>query len=145
MDDREWEGVRIMTDPVSFLLVLRRFQEERRRGKRENGDGMADGICVGHVEFPARGRSRAFGSRCEYIPISTPPIFFFLLLEVLGNGKGCCLVGREGVREDACVQGWLGKIWLKGIQVTGTRKTNPAIELHDLPRIDLVCLSHYHA
>ncbi|KAI4208448.1 MAG: hypothetical protein LQ349_009712, partial [Xanthoria aureola] len=29
--------------------------------------------------------------------------------------------------------------------VTGTRKTNPAIELHDLPRIDLICLSHYHA
>ncbi|KAI4274016.1 MAG: hypothetical protein L6R38_006200 [Xanthoria sp. 2 TBL-2021] len=32
-----------------------------------------------------------------------------------------------------------------GPGVTGTRKTNPAIELHDLPRIDLVCLSHYHA
>ncbi|CAL8580647.1 hypothetical protein XPA_006368 [Xanthoria parietina] len=32
-----------------------------------------------------------------------------------------------------------------GPGVTGTRKTNPAIELHDLPRIDLICLSHYHA
>ncbi|KAL8735143.1 MAG: hypothetical protein Q9166_001019 [cf. Caloplaca sp. 2 TL-2023] len=29
--------------------------------------------------------------------------------------------------------------------VTGTRKTNPAVDLHDLPRIDLICLSHYHA
>lgn len=32
-----------------------------------------------------------------------------------------------------------------GPGVTGTRLTNPAIDLHDLPRIDLVCLSHYHA
>ncbi|KAL8710554.1 MAG: hypothetical protein Q9225_007270 [Loekoesia sp. 1 TL-2023] len=32
-----------------------------------------------------------------------------------------------------------------GPGVTGTRKTNPAIDLHDLPRIDLICLSHYHA
>ena len=30
-------------------------------------------------------------------------------------------------------------------QVTGTRKTNPAVDLHELPRIDLICLSHYHA
>ncbi|KAL8992713.1 MAG: hypothetical protein Q9169_006894 [Polycauliona sp. 2 TL-2023] len=29
--------------------------------------------------------------------------------------------------------------------VTGTRKTNPAVDLEDLPRIDLICLSHYHA
>ncbi|MCJ1373440.1 hypothetical protein MMC20_004668 [Loxospora ochrophaea] len=29
--------------------------------------------------------------------------------------------------------------------VTGTRKTNPAIDLHDLPPIDCVLLSHYHA
>ncbi|KAL9579073.1 MAG: hypothetical protein Q9203_006853 [Teloschistes exilis] len=29
--------------------------------------------------------------------------------------------------------------------VTGTRKTNPAVDLHELPRIDLICLSHYHA
>ena len=28
--------------------------------------------------------------------------------------------------------------------MTGTRKTNPAIDLHDLPNIDLVLLSHYH-
>ncbi|MCJ1332063.1 hypothetical protein MMC10_008755 [Thelotrema lepadinum] len=32
-----------------------------------------------------------------------------------------------------------------GPGVTGTRQTNPAVDLHDLPRIDLVCLSHYHA
>ena len=31
------------------------------------------------------------------------------------------------------------------MQVTGTRQTNPAVDLHDLPRIDLICLSHYHA
>ena len=30
-------------------------------------------------------------------------------------------------------------------KVTGTRQTNPAVDLHDLPRIDLICLSHYHA
>jgi hypothetical protein len=29
--------------------------------------------------------------------------------------------------------------------VTGTRKTNPAIELHELPNIDVFLLSHYHA
>ena len=29
--------------------------------------------------------------------------------------------------------------------MTGTRQTNPAVDLHDLPRIDLICLSHYHA
>lgn len=32
-----------------------------------------------------------------------------------------------------------------GPGVTGTRKTNPAIDLHDLPNIDVVLLSHYHA
>jgi len=32
-----------------------------------------------------------------------------------------------------------------GPGVTSTRRTNPAIDLHDLPRIDLVLLSHYHA
>lgn len=32
-----------------------------------------------------------------------------------------------------------------GPGVTGTRQTNPAVDLHDLPRIDLICLSHYHA
>ncbi|TFK52310.1 Metallo-hydrolase/oxidoreductase [Heliocybe sulcata] len=32
-----------------------------------------------------------------------------------------------------------------GPGVTGTRLTNPSIDLHDLPRIDLVLLSHYHA
>lgn len=32
-----------------------------------------------------------------------------------------------------------------GPGVTGTRETNPAVDLHDLPRIDLVLLSHYHA
>lgn len=32
-----------------------------------------------------------------------------------------------------------------GPGVTGTRLTNPAVDLHDLPRIDLICLSHYHA
>ncbi|KAJ6564046.1 beta-lactamase-like protein [Mycena capillaripes] len=32
-----------------------------------------------------------------------------------------------------------------GPGVTGTRQTEPAIDLHDLPRIDLVLLSHYHA
>ncbi|KAI9724489.1 MAG: hypothetical protein M1812_000557 [Candelaria pacifica] len=32
-----------------------------------------------------------------------------------------------------------------GPGVTGTRKTNPAIDLHDLPRVDVVLLSHYHA
>ena len=30
-------------------------------------------------------------------------------------------------------------------KVTGTRLTNPAVDLHELPRIDLICLSHYHA
>ncbi|KAL8849336.1 MAG: hypothetical protein Q9221_005687 [Calogaya cf. arnoldii] len=34
---------------------------------------------------------------------------------------------------------------LNEIQVTGTRQTNPAIDLEDLPRIDMVFLSHYHA
>ena len=32
-----------------------------------------------------------------------------------------------------------------GPGVTGTRLTNPAVDLHDLPRIDAVLLSHYHA
>lgn len=32
-----------------------------------------------------------------------------------------------------------------GPGVTGTRKTNPAVDLHELPRIDAVLLSHYHA
>jgi len=32
-----------------------------------------------------------------------------------------------------------------GPGVTGTRQTNPAVDLHDLPHIDLVLLSHYHA
>ncbi|KAI9818082.1 MAG: hypothetical protein M1827_000707 [Pycnora praestabilis] len=32
-----------------------------------------------------------------------------------------------------------------GPGVTGTRRTNPALDLHDLPRIDVVLLSHYHA
>jgi hypothetical protein len=32
-----------------------------------------------------------------------------------------------------------------GPGVTSTRRTNPAVELHSLPRIDLVLLSHYHA
>ncbi|KAK4496029.1 hypothetical protein PRZ48_013298 [Zasmidium cellare] len=32
-----------------------------------------------------------------------------------------------------------------GPGVTGTRQTNPAIDLHELPRIDAVLLSHYHA
>lgn len=31
-----------------------------------------------------------------------------------------------------------------GPGVTGTRRTNPAVDLHELPRIDLVLLSHYH-
>ena len=31
-----------------------------------------------------------------------------------------------------------------GPGVTGTRKTNPFIDLHDLPPIDVVLLSHYH-
>lgn len=32
-----------------------------------------------------------------------------------------------------------------GPGITGTRETNPAIDLHELPRIDVVLLSHYHA
>ncbi|KAK5015247.1 hypothetical protein LTR16_002348 [Cryomyces antarcticus] len=32
-----------------------------------------------------------------------------------------------------------------GPGVTATRVTNPAVDLHDLPRIDVVLLSHYHA
>lgn len=32
-----------------------------------------------------------------------------------------------------------------GPGVTATRQTNPALDLHDLPRIDAVLLSHYHA
>jgi L-ascorbate metabolism protein UlaG (beta-lactamase superfamily) len=32
-----------------------------------------------------------------------------------------------------------------GPGVTSTRRTNPAVDLHDLPRIDMVLLSHYHA
>jgi len=32
-----------------------------------------------------------------------------------------------------------------GPGVTGTRQTNPAVDLHDLPNIHLVLLSHYHA
>ncbi|KAK5132542.1 hypothetical protein LTR08_008859 [Meristemomyces frigidus] len=32
-----------------------------------------------------------------------------------------------------------------GPGVTGTRLTNPAIDLHQVPRIDAVLLSHYHA
>ncbi|KAL2847514.1 beta-lactamase superfamily domain-containing protein [Aspergillus pseudoustus] len=31
-----------------------------------------------------------------------------------------------------------------GPGVSSMRKTNPAVDLHDLPRIDLVLLSHYH-
>ena len=29
--------------------------------------------------------------------------------------------------------------------MTGTRQTNPAIDLHEIPRIDCILLSHYHA
>ena len=32
-----------------------------------------------------------------------------------------------------------------GPGVTGTRLTNPSVDLHELPNIDLVLLSHYHA
>ncbi|KAI9781591.1 MAG: hypothetical protein M1835_004271 [Candelina submexicana] len=32
-----------------------------------------------------------------------------------------------------------------GPGVTSTRRTNPAIDLHNLPRVDVVLLSHYHA
>lgn len=32
-----------------------------------------------------------------------------------------------------------------GPGVTSTRRTNPAVDLHDLPKIDMVLLSHYHA
>lgn len=32
-----------------------------------------------------------------------------------------------------------------GPGVSSTRLTNPSVDLHDLPRIDLVLLSHYHA
>ncbi|RMJ21069.1 hypothetical protein PHISP_08062 [Aspergillus sp. HF37] len=32
-----------------------------------------------------------------------------------------------------------------GPGVSSTRRTNPAVDLHELPRIDLVLLSHYHA
>ncbi|KAK6381388.1 hypothetical protein LTS17_004445 [Exophiala oligosperma] len=32
-----------------------------------------------------------------------------------------------------------------GPGVRGTRRTDPAVDLHDLPNIDLVLLSHYHA
>lgn len=32
-----------------------------------------------------------------------------------------------------------------GPGVTSTRRTNPAVDLYDLPRIDMVLLSHYHA
>jgi len=32
-----------------------------------------------------------------------------------------------------------------GPGVTGERVTNPAVDLHELPRIDAVLLSHYHA
>jgi L-ascorbate metabolism protein UlaG (beta-lactamase superfamily) len=32
-----------------------------------------------------------------------------------------------------------------GPGVRGTRRTDPAVDLHDLPHIDLVLLSHYHA
>lgn len=32
-----------------------------------------------------------------------------------------------------------------GPGVTGTRVTDPAIDLHELPRVDVVLLSHYHA
>ncbi|KAL4810652.1 beta-lactamase superfamily domain-containing protein, partial [Aspergillus unguis] len=31
-----------------------------------------------------------------------------------------------------------------GPGVSATRKTNPAVDLHELPRVDLVLLSHYH-
>lgn len=31
-----------------------------------------------------------------------------------------------------------------GPGVTSQRLTNPAVELHELPRVDLVLLSHYH-
>lgn len=32
-----------------------------------------------------------------------------------------------------------------GPGVSSTRRTDPSVDLHDLPRIDLVLLSHYHA
>jgi hypothetical protein len=32
-----------------------------------------------------------------------------------------------------------------GLGVTSSRHTNPAIDLHQLPRFDVVLLSHYHA
>ena len=32
-----------------------------------------------------------------------------------------------------------------GPGIWGTRKTNPAVDLHDFPKIDAVLISHYHA
>jgi hypothetical protein len=31
-----------------------------------------------------------------------------------------------------------------GPGISGVRRTNPALDLHELPRIDIVLLSHYH-
>ena len=31
-----------------------------------------------------------------------------------------------------------------GPGVSSTRRTNPAVDLHELPRVDVVLLSHYH-
>jgi len=31
-----------------------------------------------------------------------------------------------------------------GPGISGVRRTNPAVDLHELPRIDVVLLSHYH-
>lgn len=94
--DREWEGVRVMTDPVFFYpLSLSLF-------------------VMYSFSFFWTGLDWIRNTTSEHLP---------------------------------CVQNFLhaGDHVHLGPGVTATRQTNPAVDLHDLPRIDLICLSHYHA
>ena len=102
---REWEGVRIMTDPVRMFILL------------------------------------------DLLPFSLPCLFYcphlLTILELQSIRRGLCVsnISADGLQNFLHA----GDHVHLGPGVTGTRLTNPAVDLHELPRIDLVCLSHYHA
>lgn len=61
-------------------------------------------------------------------------------------GTATCIIEWEGIRimTDPNFLHAGDHVHL-GPGITGTRLTNPAVDLHSLPAIDLVLLSHYHA
>ncbi|KAJ6105115.1 hypothetical protein N7523_010189 [Penicillium sp. IBT 18751x] len=70
-----------------------------------------------------------------------------MLVPSLDDGEQCLKLNREwaGIRimTDPNFLHAGDHVHL-GPSVSSTRRTNPAVELHDLPRVDLVLLSHYH-